>query len=152
MYLYIDAYGLTRLRVLTEVIMVFMALTTLIVSCWLFIPKLAYMKVILVLALMIGAAVAWADVDSVVAWYNVDAYQSGKLQSIDMEYMWELGYGAVPHIAKLTNDPNRKVSTPAQDILKYHYESGTIEDFRSWNYAKSIAEPHLSQYSEKAAP
>lgn len=143
MYMYIDAYGLTRLRVLTEVIIVFMALTTLTVSVWLFIPKLPYMKVVLVIGLIIGAAVAWADVDTVVAWYNVDAYQSGKLETIDMDYMWELGYGAAPHIAKLTEDSDTHVAQRARDVLDHHYELVQIEDFRFWNYAKSAAEPHL---------
>lgn len=145
MYMYIEAYGLTRLRVLTEVIIVFMALTTLTVSLWLFIPKLPYMKVVLVVGLIIGAAVAWADVDTVVAWYNVDAYQSGKLETVDMEYMGELGYGAVPYIAQLTDDPDECIATSARDILKYHYDTGIIEDFRFWNYAKSAAEPYLPE-------
>ena len=145
MYMYIEAYGLTRLRVLTEVIMVFMALTTLTVSLWLFIPKLPYMKVVLVIGLIIGAAVAWADVDTVVAKYNVEAYQSGKLETVDMEYMGELGYGAVPYIAQLTDDPDQNISSCAQDILKYYYDVGTIEDFRFWNYAKAQAAPYLPE-------
>lgn len=145
MYMYIEAYGLTRLRVLTEAIMVFMALTTLTVSLWLFIPKLPYMKVVLVVGLIIGAAVAWADVDTVVAKYNVEAYQSGKLETVDMEYMGELGYGAVPYIAQLTDDPDQNIAGCAQDILKYYYDTGTIEDFRYWNFAKSIAEPYLPE-------
>lgn len=145
MYMYIDAYGLTRLRVLTEVIMVFMALATLTVSLWLFIPKLPYMKAILVMGLLIGAAVAWADVDTVVAWYNVEAYQSGKLETVDMDYMWELGYGAVPYIAELTEDSNTHVAQRARDVLDHHYELLQIEDFRFWNYAKASALPHLPE-------
>ena len=145
MYMYIEAYGLTRLRVLTEVIILFMALTTLTVSLWLFLPKLPYMKLVLVLALLIGAAVVWADVDTVVARYNVDAYQSGRLETVDMDYMWELGYGAVPHIARLTDDPNPEISEPAKDLLEHHYGTGEIEDFRFWNYAKAVAEPYLPE-------
>lgn len=145
MYMYIDAYGLTRLRVLTEVIMVFMALTTLTVSVWLFIPKMPYMKLVLVMGLLIGAAVAWADVDTVVAWYNVDAYQSGKLETIDMDYMWELGYGAAPYVARLAEDENQHIATRARDILNHHYSAGEIEDFRFWNYAKASALPHLPE-------
>lgn len=150
MYMYIEAYGLTRLRVLTEVIIVFMALTTLTVSLWLFVPKLPYMKAILIMGLIIGAAVAWADVDTVVARYNVDAYQSGKLETIDMDYMWELGYGAVPHIARLTDDPDPNISEPAKDLLKHHYGTGEIEDFRFWNYAKHTAQPYLPEPVEDA--
>ena len=145
MYMYIDAYGLTRLRVLTEVIIVFMALTTITVSLWLFIPKLPYMKVILLIGLMIGAAVSWADVDTVVAKYNVAAYQTGKLETIDMEYMWTLDYGAAPYIAQLTETEDLYVATRAQDILNNHYAYPDIKDFRFWNYAKSSALAYLPE-------
>lgn len=145
MYMYIEAYGLTRLRVLTEVIMVFMGITTLIISVWLFLPKLPYMKAILVIGLTMGALVAWADVDTVVAWYNVNAYQSGQLETVDMVYLSELGYGAVPYIHALAEDSDPDIKVCAQDILEFRYEAGTIEDFRFWNYAKANADPYLPE-------
>ena len=76
--------GLTRLRLLTEVIMVFLAITTVLVAVWLFVPKMPYMKVVLLTALIIGAVVLWADVDTVVARYNVQAYQTKKLETVDV--------------------------------------------------------------------
>ena len=149
MYMYIGSFGLTRLRVLTEVIMFFMGITTLVVCCWLFIPKLPYMKVILVTALLIGAVVAWTDVDTVVARYNVEAYQSGKLETVDMEHLESLGYGAVPYIAQLRKDSDPAVSKAAWDIY-FSYRnwdremtSGKIKDFRYWNYAQAVADSYL---------
>lgn len=144
MYLYIGAYGLTRLRVLTEVIMVFFALTALTVSLWLFLPKLPYMKAVLVIALVLGAAVAWADVDTVVARYNVQSYQSGRLETIDMDYLYELGTGAVPYISTLTQDKDPVVALRAQELLD-HYTYAPPEDFRSWNYARAAAQPYLPE-------
>lgn len=149
MYMYIDSYGLTRLRVLTEVIMVFMGITTLIVSLWLFMPKLPYMKAILVIGLVIGAAVSWADVDTVVAKYNVEAYQSGKLETVDVEYLSELGYGAVPYVMQLRSDDNPAVSKAAWEAYFSYRDwnremtSGQIDDFRDWNYAHEVADPYL---------
>jgi hypothetical protein len=135
--------------VLTEVIMFFMGITTLVVCCWLFIPKLPYMKVILVTALLIGAVVAWTDVDTVVARYNVEAYQSGKLETVDMEHLESLGYGAVPYIAQLRKDSDPAVSKAAWDIY-FSYRnwdremtSGKIKDFRYWNYAQAVADSYL---------
>lgn len=142
MFLYISSFGLTRLRVLTEVIMLWLGLSTLTVCLWLFAPKLPYMKLVLVLALIMGAAVAWADVDTVVARYNVTAYQNEKLDTVDVDYLDQLGSGAVPYIAQLMNDSDTKVATQAQRALEY--ESYTpIEDFRDWNYADYLAEPIL---------
>ena len=144
MYMYIDSYGLTRLRVLTEVIMIFMGITTLIVSLWLFIPKLPYMKAILVIGLVIGATVAWADVDTVVARYNVQAYQSGKLETVDLAYLQNLGRGAVPYIHELTTDADPEIAEDAQNVLDTWFgTSGWMEDFRYWNYAEYTAEEYL---------
>lgn len=138
MLLYIDAYGLTRLRVLTEVIMVFLGITTVIVSIWLFLPALPYMKWVLILALVMGAAVFWVDVDSVVACYNVTAYQSGRLETVDMDHLKRLGDSAMPYVARLTEDPDEVVAFRAKAILKEHGYG--CEDLRSWNFATWYAE------------
>ncbi len=137
MFLYIGSFGLTRLRVLTQVIIFWLGLTTVLVCVWLFVPKLPYMKAVVLLALVLGAAVAWADVDTVVARYNVTAYQSGTLESVDVQYLDSLGHGAVPYIARLTKDTDPQVAAAAKEALCYGYY--TIHDFRDWNYVNQIA-------------
>ena len=144
MFLYIDAYGLTRLRVLTQVIIFWLGLTTILVCVWLFVPKMPYMKVVLILALVMGAVVAWADVDTVVARHNVTAYQAGKLETVDVYYLENLGHGAVPYIAQLRDDPDPEVAQAAKDALQGWYIP--YEDFRGWNYVNQIAKIY---YTEK---
>ena len=137
MGMYIGAYGLTRLRVLTEVVMVFLGIATVMVCLWLFLPKMPYMKAILLIALTMGAVTLWADVDTVVAAYNVSAYQSGTLDSVDVSYLWTLGDGAVPYIARLTESEDPTVAKKAKEILeRYDRNEG---DFRAWNYASWYA-------------
>ncbi len=104
MALYIGSFGLTRLRVLTMVIMVFLAITTGIVAAWLYFPKIQYMKVVMAAALVLGAAVLWADVDTQVAKYNVDAYLCGKHKTLDIHYLEELGPGSLEAVARLKGD------------------------------------------------
>ena len=140
MFLYIGSYGLTRLRVLTQVIIFWLGLTTLIVTVWLFVPRLPYMKWVLILALIMGAATAWADVDTVVARYNVSAYQSGTLEEVDVYYLYTLGSGAIPYIAELTSDADPVVAAKAEEYLKKAY-ANKISDFREWNFADHIADP-----------
>ena len=142
MFMYIDSYGLTRLRVLTEVIMIFLALSAAAVCLWLFLPKMPYMKVILLVGLVMGAAVLWADVDTVVADYNVTAYQQGRLDSVDVGYLSTLGDGAIPHIARLVNDSNPTIAKEAQAVLD-RAEKLRWYDFRDWNYASWLAEEWL---------
>ncbi len=143
MLMYIDSFGLTRLRVLTEVIMVFLALATVTMCLWLFLPKLPYMKVILVTALALGTLVAWADVDTVVARYNVRAYQAGQLKTVDVWYLSELSDGVVPYLAELTEDANHDLAREARKALDCH-DFTRIDDFRQWNYASSLAQKWMT--------
>ena len=143
MGMYIGSYGLTRLRVLTEVIMVFLGVATALVCVWLFVPKLPYMKAILLIALTMGAVTIWADVDTVVAGYNVRAYQNGTLDSVDVYYLGTLGDGAMPYIAELAQDSDSKVAASAQKILDDNRESWT--DFRDWNYVNWYGDQWLEE-------
>ncbi len=140
---YIDGYGLTRLRLMTQLIIVFFGIAAVTVSVNLFLKKPRYMPVLIIAALVIGGSALWADVDTVVATYNVTAYQTGKLSTIDVEYLDTLSNGAIPQIAKLTQDKNPEVAKEAQEILKYRYTG--CEDFRNWNYADFRAKAFISK-------
>lgn len=145
MFLYIDSFGLSRLRVLTQIIMLFLALTTLVIMVWLFVPKLAYMKVILLTAMVIGAATIWVDVDSQVAQYNVDMYLSGNFTHIDVTYLDSLGAGAVPQLARLAEEASDTyVTKRAKKYLDERRENMEETDIRQWNYVNHIAEKYLS--------
>jgi len=142
MFLYIGSFGLTRLRVLTQIIMLYLAFVTAIVMVWLFQPKLPYMKLVILAALIIGALVIWADVDTVVARYNVDAYLSGSLETVDVWYLSDLSDGAVPQIARLAQKaPDKKIADMAQMVLDNRHVS-SCSDFRGWNYVNHIAESY----------
>lgn len=149
MVMYIDSYGLTRLRVLTQVIILFMALATIFVCIWLFARKMPYMKVIVLTALLLGSIVVWADVDTVVACYNVRAYQSGMLESVDISHLQTLSDGAVPYIAELTQDSDQAVANQAKAALSRRERRDGEEDFRSWNIADAIADPYTAPYTER---
>lgn len=151
MVMYIGSYGLTRLRVLTEVIILFMALATVFVCIWLFARKMPYMKAIVLTALLLGSIVVWADVDTVVACYNVRAYQSGALETVDMAHLEDLSDGAIPYIAELAQDKNPEVAKQAISILKrraYRETDWESNDFRAWNIADAIADVVTSPYAK----
>ena len=146
MILYIENYGLTRLRLLTQIIMIFLGLTAVIICLWLFIPRLPYMKVVILTALIMGAAVSWTDVDTQVAKYNVNAYLEDRIDGMDVGYLMNrLGDGAVPYLVKLKDratDP--QVLEDVKIALEHRKDRLTeIEEFRSWNYAKWKAAIYL---------
>ena len=145
--LYIDGLGLTRLRVLTEVFMLWLGAVTVFVCIWLFRPNSGYVKQSVVLALVFCAALLWCDVDTCVARYNVRAYQKGKLETVDITHLDSLSGGAVPYIAELTQDSNPEIAERALRTLKstaayFHYDS----DLRSWNWTNQKAWMILKPY------
>ena len=148
MMLYIDSYGLTRLRVLTEIIMVFLALTTVFVCVRLFASKFAYMKVVLLMALVLGAATAWADVDTVVAAYNVNAYCCGKMETVDLLYLESLSDSAIPYIARLADDKDPEVAIVAENILRRRSaDVPKIQDLRDFTITTAVADRISSRYA-----
>ena len=148
MFMYIGSYGLTRLRVLTQIIMLFMALTTGIVMVWLFVPKLPYMKAVLLIAMVIGTATLWADVNTQVARYNVDAYLSGKLEQVDFRHLMSLNGSAIPQITRLAEEaPDEEVAKMAKQFLENHLPY-SHEDFRGWNYVNHAADGMLPKAQE----
>ena len=145
MIMYIRSYGLTWSRVTTEVFMLWLAITTVLVCIWLFRERLPYMKLSLVLALALCAGLFLSDVDAQVARYNVRAYQSGRLQTVDVSYLRTLYDGAVPYLEELTHVSDQKVEREAVDALwNYDYRQDT--DWRHWNLAESRAAEILDQY------
>ena len=149
MFLYIGSYGLTRLRVLTQVIMLWLCVTTVLVAVWIFCPRMPYMKSVIAVAMVIGALVIWLDVDTCVAKYNVNAYLSGKMEQIDMAHMGTLNEAAVPYIQLLADQaPDREVREEAMDLLENWYDDwyvDVVDDVRGWTYVSHIAEEILPE-------
>ena len=150
MIMYIRSYGLTWSRVTTEVFMLWLAVTTVLVCIWLFRERLPYMKLSMVLALALCAGLFLSDVDAQVARYNVRAYQSGKLQTVDVAYLDRLSMGAVPYIEELTADADEAVAEGAREILEnYYYNEDT--DWRHWNLTTARAVEILEKYQPQEA-
>ena len=150
MLLYIRSYGLTWNRVATEVFMLWLAVTTVVVCVWLFRPRLPYMKVSLLLGLALCAGMYLCDLDARVAQYNVRAYQSGKLQTVDVNYLDNLGNGAVPWLEELTTDTDEDVAQKAVLALRNFYFDRDA-DWRRWNLAAARAHEILEKYQTEGS-
>ena len=149
MFLYIGSYGLTRQRVLTQVIMLWLALTTVLVTLRLYKPDFGYMKAVVLTAMVLGTLVFWVDVNTVVASYNVRSYQSGKLETVDVGYLNTLGPASTPWLIELAEDENPEIAQNARDILKIR---GTRQsymedvDFRGWNYSFGDSQNKIEEF------
>lgn len=153
MFLYIRSFGLSRLRVLTQAIILWLGLTTALVTLRLFFPKPGYMKAVVLAAMAIGIALIWADVDTQVASYNVNAYLDGRLETVDVSYLQELGDGAVPALARLAEDApdaalREKAESALSDLAHWREERA---DFRGYSYISDKADSILEPYRGKEA-
>jgi hypothetical protein len=62
------------------------------------------------------------NVNSFIANYNYTAYINGKLSTIDVGTIYELGDEGVPYIIKLIQDDDENTSTWAKENLIYYYK------------------------------
>lgn len=145
MILYMGSFGLTRLRLTTSVFMAFLALMILSVALRLFVQKIPVAQLTVTLGAVILIGLSLSNADWLVARYNVDAWRAGKLDSLDMETICELGDGAVPILVELANDPaESNIAGKARRELE---ERNPERDLRSWNLVTQKAIDALKQSS-----
>lgn len=134
MKMYMDTYGLTRLRILTTLFMIFLAVVFLALMIYLFARRFPYLKVAVVCGAALVIAVNFVSVDRMVAEYNVWAYQNSVLETVDVDTITELGDAAVPALLKLAQDDDEKVAKEAQSDLYYRWkllhEYGDMFEYR----------------------
>ena len=131
--------------------MIFLAVLFLAVSLRLFIWKIPYVKIAVATASLLLIATCFANVDSIVAQYNVTAYKSGTLENIDMDTLELLDRdSAVPWLLELMNDKDKEVSESAVIMLYYaQKEHFVVEDWSGELYEEKEQEkaPVLRSYN-----
>jgi len=101
MFLYIENYGLTPLRVYTSWIMGLMAVGFLLTLLSVWATKVRLVSAVLVAGLVFFSAVCFVNTDQRIARYNVDAYLKGHLPACDISAMYDLGPSAAPEVLRL---------------------------------------------------
>lgn len=99
MVLYIQSYGLTRLRIYTSIFMIFLFIVFLIILLRQVRPFQAGRAVILA-ALICFFGLCYGNVDGQIAKYNMGQYLAGNLELMDRASMEALSDGAVPYFFK----------------------------------------------------
>lgn len=101
MFMYINYYGLTQLRVYSTWFMGVIAMIFIIIILKQFIPKFKALVTSFIMCVVLFGALGILNVDSFIANYNVDHYLSGDLEEIDIEMLKDLKDPAIPAMAKL---------------------------------------------------
>ena len=118
MVLYIQAYGMTILRLTTSAFMVFLAVVFFSVILRIYIWKINIVKTALLTAGCVVLLLGTVNVNRVCAWYNYDSYVSGRLETVDVEAMYKLGDEGLPYIVKLVTDKDASVASSAKKYLR----------------------------------
>ncbi|MBR3965734.1 MAG: DUF4173 domain-containing protein [Clostridia bacterium] len=104
MVIYIEAYGLTLLRVLPSAFMVFLAIVFVTVLIKQFVKKTNVVIVSLISAILICGILAFADVDGVIAKYNTDRYLAGELEHFEIGMLSDLGDMGIVQLDRITRE------------------------------------------------
>ena len=107
MVLYIDAYGMTVLRITTSAFMLFLAIVFIAVILRVYLNKINIVKTALLAAGCVVLILGTMNVNAVCAEYNYKAYNAKKLDSIDIKALYELGDEGIPYIVKIACSKNK---------------------------------------------
>lgn len=127
MLLYIERYDLTRARLEATVFLLFLAAVfTAVIVAALF-KRVKALPMIAAAAILFFTAYSLVNTNRFIASYNVDAYLSGKHDSIDVDYLRnDLGWSSVPELKRLSENAGGDVQRDAEHAyndLRSHSES-----------------------------
>lgn len=136
MWLYIQAYGLTPLRVYTSWFMILLLISFIIVLLWHIRPfNIARPLVVTVIALTL--ALSFTNVHVLIADYNVDIYLSGQTEEMDAEALAQLSDAAVPALDRLHQQAaDSEVKQAAALALQQHEARHNTPsgEFKFWDH------------------
>lgn len=102
MLLYIGAYGLTILRLLTLFIMAFEAIILVALLAKAFVERTNFFATFFAGAIAVFLVFTFANPAAVIANYNVDSYIAGNTREVDLDYLTgSLSSDAIPALEKL---------------------------------------------------
>ena len=134
MYIYMDCYGLTRLRVSASVFLLFVLIAWIAAVIRLLAPGFPFMRMVIVACFAIGIAVGYADIDRVVVSYNISAWQSGQLRELDLAMTEEMSDSIVPQLIGLLDSEDETVRQNAAVALRqrFHHYYELVPDDTRW--------------------
>ncbi len=145
MYMYIQSYGLTQLRVYTSWFMVMLLIAFAIIV-------LRQVKIFNASKIMIAVGIigfmilSYGNVDGNIAKYNIENYENGSLQRLDYKVLFTLSDGAVPHLYDLYN---KTEDVKTRNLLYNYIAFGNVQGqeeeqpqktFRNFNLQSSRAD------------
>ena len=142
MYLYISTYGLTILRIIPSVFMIFLCFVFAFIIMGEFKKSFPVTKLSFYAGNILFVLLCLANIDAVVAGYNLNAYMNGNLPYYDIYDLRESDMAAMPVIYKAWKNSSDKelkdkLHFCAEGIMGYY--SFDIDEPISYNYSRNKA-------------
>ena len=156
MILYIDAYGLSRLRIYTFWFLILLFVLFAILAVWHARPFNAG-RPIVIMSVLFLLALFLANTDGIVAKYNVWQYENGKIRTVavDTDMLADMSDAVLPHLAALRDEAeNFGLSLAAHEAInkidaRHRYGSGMISEpkdaFRDWSIQSALTNKYLPE-------
>jgi len=117
MVLYIKEMGMTPLRIYTSWFMLVLVLLFVLIIFAQF-TKLQFCKTAFAGFTLMFAVLCFSNVDGMIAKYNVNAYETGRLEKVDFGVLEDLGDAAMVHVARLTKAKDDEVKQEAKECYR----------------------------------
>ena len=155
MSLYVAVYGLTRLRAVTYWGIALLAVFFVAALWKIWKPRFGFFKVFFAAGLIGWTALNLVSMDSIIAHYNVEQYLTGRLQSVDVIYLSDLSYDALPALERLPGSMVvyeyedwdaaeegqvlRQVTVADRIAYRRVTAAATARHWESWNLSAALA-------------
>ncbi len=123
MFMYINVYGLTPKRVYSTWLMLVLALVFFVLILKQFVQKIKSVAISVVIVIVAFAALAFSNVDGIIARYNVDRYIAGSNVKPDVDTLYEMGESAIPAMVKLAKHYDQKNGTDFTEFYQRNQDS-----------------------------
>ncbi|QSX05070.1 DUF4173 domain-containing protein [Sedimentibacter sp. zth1] len=142
MHLYNSAYGLTRLRILVLIFLVFEAAALIVLFYYIYKPNFNIIFVYTFMCLIFYLTVNLANIDYFIAKNNIDMYYEGnhEAKDLDTDYLFSLSADAAPQIARFLDDTNSKYYIEAKYYFERNFEEcNELSNWQSFNLSRKRA-------------
>jgi hypothetical protein len=172
MKLNIEIFGLSKNRLLVSVFMLMIFIIIFFYVLHIFAPKVGYMQPIIIICSAMFIALSYSNINAIIVNYNVQAYDEGRIESLDIDYIDSISNSAMDSIVELTKSDNHLISKRAKTIVisklsndylddfnyskidSYNYgiEYTSSNDFRTYNYTNDKACKVLEEFYNSLSP
>ncbi len=152
MFMYIGAYGLSRLRVYTTWFMLLLALVFVIIIIKQISLRFNFARTLAFGFTVMFVALVFCNTDVIVAKYNIHLYESGKFDTVDIDMMYDLSDSVVQYVIPLADDENEHVATKAKHYIEHKKNLLEVKDnsFAKFNLSTHIAKRAIEEYYAKS--